>query len=139
MTFPTLFMGIGNIIGMPLALAVGRRPVFLLSCIVLVIACILCATQKSYEWHLAARMILGLAAGQSEALCPLMVQETFYLHERGKYQMIFSAAGNIITTIFTLITSYIAKGIGASQRSRSESLEHRPSAPMVIPESICQL
>ncbi|KAJ4540460.1 hypothetical protein HRR83_007758 [Exophiala dermatitidis] len=113
MTYPTLFMGIGNVIGMPLALAIGRRPVFLLSSTVLVIACILCATQKSYEWHLTARMILGLAAGQSEALCPLMVQETFFLHERGKYQMIFSAVGNIITTIFTLITSYIAKGIGA--------------------------
>ncbi|KAL2409302.1 hypothetical protein ABEF95_005955 [Exophiala dermatitidis] len=84
MTYPTLFMGIGNVIGMPLALAIGRRPVFLLSSTVL-----------------------------SEALCPLMVQETFFLHERGKYQMIFSAVGNIITTIFTLITSYIAKGIGA--------------------------
>ena len=113
MTFPTLFMGIGNIIGMPLALAIGRRPVFLLSSAVLVISCILCATQKSYEWHLAARMVLGLAAGQSEALCPLMVQETFYLHERGKYQMIFTAAGNILTTAFTIVTSYIAKGIGA--------------------------
>lgn len=114
MTYPTLFMGIGNIIGMPLALAVGRRPIFLASSVVLVIASILCATQKSYEWHSAARMILGLAAGQSEALCPLMVQETFYLHERGKYQMIFTAAGNILTTIFILLTSYIAKGIGAA-------------------------
>ncbi|KAJ9144493.1 Major facilitator superfamily transporter [Pleurostoma richardsiae] len=113
MTYPTLFMGIGNIFGMPLALAVGRRPVFLVSSVVLVVACILCATQKSYEWHLASRMILGLAAGQSEALCPLMVQETFFLHERGKYQMIFSAAGNILTTIFTLLTSYIGKGIGS--------------------------
>ena len=112
MTFPTLFMGIGNLIGMPLALAIGRRPVFLLSCLVLVLACILCATQKTYEWHLAARMILGLAAGQSEALCPLMVQESFFLHERAKYQMIFTAFSNIMTTIFSLLTSYIGKGIG---------------------------
>jgi predicted MFS family arabinose efflux permease len=73
MTFPTLFMGIGNIIGMPLALAIGRRLVFLLSSVVLVISGILCATQKSYEWHLGARMLLGIAAGQSEDLCPLMV------------------------------------------------------------------
>ncbi|CAI4215903.1 unnamed protein product [Parascedosporium putredinis] len=113
MTYPTLFMGIGNIIAMPIALAVGRRPVFLVSCIVLVLSCALCATQQSYEWHLAARMVLGLAAGQSEALCPLIIQESFFLHERGKYQMIFTAAGNILTTIFTLLTSYIGAAIGA--------------------------
>lgn len=106
-------MGIGNIIGMPLALAIGRRPVFLGSCVLLALATILCATQKNYEWHLAGRMILGLAAGQSEALCPLIIQEIFFLHERGKYQMIFTAFGNFLTTIFSLLTSYIGKGIGA--------------------------
>ncbi|CAK7219757.1 hypothetical protein SBRCBS47491_003958 [Sporothrix bragantina] len=113
MTYPTLFMGLGNLIGMPLALAVGRRPVYLGSCIVMVVASVLCATQKNYEWHLAARMVLGLAAGQSEALCPLMVQETFFLHERAKYQMIFSAIGNILTTVLVLMASYIAARIGA--------------------------
>jgi len=70
---PSLFMGIGNVISMPLALAVGRRPVFLVSCIVQVVSLILCATNQSYAWHFAARCILGLAAGQSEALCPLMI------------------------------------------------------------------
>ncbi len=58
-------------------------------------------------------MVLGLAAGQSEALCPLIVQESFFLHERGKYQMIFTAVGNILTTILTLLTSYIGTAIGS--------------------------
>ena len=66
-------MGIGNIISMPTALAIGRRPVFLASCIVQVVALILCATNNGYAWHFAARCILGLAAGQSEALCPLII------------------------------------------------------------------
>ncbi|RAK80590.1 MFS transporter [Aspergillus fijiensis CBS 313.89] len=35
MTYPTLFMGIGNLIAMPLAMAVGRRPIFLASALVL--------------------------------------------------------------------------------------------------------
>lgn len=114
MTYPSLFMGLGNLVGMPLALAVGRRPVYLGSCIVMLVASVLCVTQKSYPWHLGARMVLGLAAGQSEALCPLMVQESFFLHERARYQMIFSAAGNILTTVLVLLTSYIAASIGAS-------------------------
>lgn len=70
---PSLFMGIGNMISMPLALAVGRRPVFLGSCVIQVVSLILCATNQGYAWHFAARCILGLAAGQSEALCPLMI------------------------------------------------------------------
>lgn len=75
MTYPSLFMGIGNIVGMPLALALGRRPVYLAATALMLISCILCATAKTYEWHLGARMVLGLVAGQSEALAPLMVQE----------------------------------------------------------------
>ena len=74
MTYPTLFMGIGNLIGMPIALAVGRRIVLLSSTILLIVATILCAFADTYEWHLGARMVLGLAAGQSEALVPMIVQ-----------------------------------------------------------------
>ena len=59
MTFPTLFMGIGNLIGMPLALAIGRRPVFLFSTLILVLSGGLCAGQQSYTWHLAARCVMG--------------------------------------------------------------------------------
>lgn len=74
MTYPSLFMGIGNLIGMPFAIGIGRRVVFLASTAILVVTAILCAFAKSYEWHLAARMAMGLAAGQSEALVPLMTQ-----------------------------------------------------------------
>jgi predicted MFS family arabinose efflux permease len=59
---------------MPFALGVGRRIVILSSCVILVVGSILCATAKSYEWHLAARCVVGLAAGQSEALVPMITQ-----------------------------------------------------------------
>lgn len=97
-----------------LALAIGRRPVFLASTLILVLSGGLCAGQQSYTWHLAARCIMGLAAGQSEALCPLMVQETFFLHERGRTQMYFTVISNILTSVLTLLTSYIAASIGVS-------------------------
>ena len=59
---------------MPFALGVGRRVIILTSTIVLVIGAVLCATAKTYEVHLAARCIVGLAAGQSEALVPMITQ-----------------------------------------------------------------
>ncbi|KAL3419174.1 major facilitator superfamily transporter [Phlyctema vagabunda] len=112
LTFPSLFMGIGNMISMPLALAVGRRPVFLGSCVILVLSLVLCATNQGYTWHFAARCILGLAAGQSEALCPLMISEVFFLHERAQYQQLFSSFQTIISGTLIILTSYIATSIG---------------------------
>jgi MFS family permease len=66
--------GLGNLIGMPLAIAVGRRSVMLTATLVLMIGSILCGLAKTLEWHLAARMILGLAAGQAESVAPLIIQ-----------------------------------------------------------------
>lgn len=74
MTYPSMFMGIGCFFGTPLALAIGRRPVFLGSLLLLIGSAVLAAFAKTYEWHLGARMLLGLAAGQSEALVPMMIQ-----------------------------------------------------------------
>ncbi|KAH8679505.1 major facilitator superfamily transporter [Tricladium varicosporioides] len=112
MTFPSLFMGIGNMISMPIALAIGRRPVFLASCIVQVASLVLCATNQGYVWHFASRCILGLAAGQSEALCPLMISEVFFLHERARYQQLFSSIQTMISGTLVILTSYIAATIG---------------------------
>lgn len=76
---------------MPLAIGVGRRVVLLGSALILVLGAALCACAKNYEWHLATRMILGLAAGQSEALVPMITQVCvcskiseifFFLNER---------------------------------------------------------
>ncbi|KAJ9657924.1 hypothetical protein H2198_004007 [Neophaeococcomyces mojaviensis] len=108
MTYPSLFMGIGNLIGMPLAVAVGRRSVMLGSTIILVVSAILCSTAKNYEWHLAARSVLGLAAGQSEALVPLIVQEIYFLHERSKGLMVQQTIQVILTAIWVLFASPIA-------------------------------
>lgn len=74
MTYPTLFMGIGNLIAMPIAMAVGRRPVFLTSILLLTVGAVWCAASQSLGSHTAGRDILALAAGQSEALCPLIIQ-----------------------------------------------------------------
>jgi len=87
MTYPTLFMGIGNLIAMPMAMAVGRRPVFIASALILVIGSVWCAASTSLESHIAGRDILSLAAGQSEALCPLIIQvrtEIFHFPSLGQ-------------------------------------------------------
>ncbi|EGP86983.1 uncharacterized protein MYCGRDRAFT_43925 [Zymoseptoria tritici IPO323] len=112
MTYPSMFMGIGNLILMPIAMSIGRRPVYLFSCALLVVSGIGAAYVKNYNQHLAVRMILGLAAGQSEALVPMMIQEVHFLHERSTFLMWQSAGQTIVTAVFSVFASPIAGAIG---------------------------
>ncbi|RDW69865.1 putative synaptic vesicle transporter SVOP-2 [Coleophoma cylindrospora] len=112
MTYPTLFMGIGNLIAMPVAMAVGRRPVFLGSALVLMIGSIWCATSTSLSSHIAGRDILSMAAGQSEALCPLIIQEIHFLHEKSAMLAWFSAIQSMGTAALLISTPYLVQSFG---------------------------
>ncbi|KAI8668602.1 hypothetical protein NCS57_00671900 [Fusarium keratoplasticum] len=114
LTYPTLFMGIGNLFSMPLAMAVGRRPVFLFSLVLLVASGIWCACTKSLNSHIAGRDIFSMAAGQSEALAPLIVQEIHFLHEHGIKLAYFVGVQTTVTATLFTATTYIVPGIGLS-------------------------
>lgn len=108
---PTRNRAIGNLIGMPIAIGIGRRSVLLGSSVVLVVAAALCAAAKSYEWQLGCHLILGLAAGQSETSVPLITQDIFFLHERGRGLMLQQAIQNVMSTVWVLFASPIAGAI----------------------------
>lgn len=112
MTYPSAFMGVGCLIGMPLALAVGRRPVYLGSFGVLITGAFLAAYAKDYNWHLGARMVLGLAAGQSEALVPMMIQEIHFMHERSTFLMWQVATQTVLSAALSICASPLAGAIG---------------------------
>ncbi|TKY87857.1 hypothetical protein EX895_003438 [Sporisorium graminicola] len=117
LSLPNLTMGIGNLIGMPLAVAVGRRSVFLGATAIMCISIALCASAGTsgshYNLHLGARLLLGLSAGQSEALVPMITQEIVFLHERARFLMIQQTIQVIACAIFILFASPIAGAIGA--------------------------
>ncbi|KAJ9480427.1 Protein HOL1 [Pseudozyma hubeiensis] len=116
LSLPNLTMGIGNLIGMPLAVAVGRRSVFLVATAIMCISIGLCAgagiAGAHYNWHLGARLLLGLSAGQSEALVPMITQEICFLHERARFLMVQQTIQVIACAIFILFASPIAGAIG---------------------------
>lgn len=117
MTLPlTLPRGIGNLIGMPIAIAVGRRSVLLVAIALMCASIGLCAgagtAAENYDWHLWSRMLLGVAAGQSEALVPMVTQEIFFLHERARFLMIQQTIQTIAVAVFVLFASPIASAIG---------------------------
>ncbi|KAL5115153.1 hypothetical protein ACEQ8H_006989 [Pleosporales sp. CAS-2024a] len=112
MTYPSMFMGIGCLVCMPLALAIGRRPVYLGALVILIAGAVLAAQARDYNWHLGARMMLGFAAGQSEALVPMMIQEIHFMHERSTFLMWQSAIQTVLSAALTIAASPLAGAIG---------------------------
>ncbi|KAJ5693412.1 hypothetical protein N7462_002835 [Penicillium macrosclerotiorum] len=112
LTYPTLFMGVGNLIAMPWAYTAGRRPVFLFSMALLIAAGIWCQCSTSLSSHIAGRDIMSLAAGQSEALSPMIVQEIFFLHERGRKIAWFIFIQNIASGVFFVVSTYMVNAWG---------------------------
>ena len=108
LTFPSLFVGFGNFLILPMSLAFGRRPTFIVCVICLLAATIGSATQNSFEAHLATRIIQGLATGATESLLPLMLTDISFLHERSKIFGWYWATQNLFSSALSLASSYEA-------------------------------
>ncbi|KAK3677675.1 hypothetical protein LTR78_002525 [Recurvomyces mirabilis] len=105
-------MGIGNLMAMPLALTIGRRPIFLFTLVVLIAGGIWCACSKDLGSHIAGRAVMALAAGQSEALAPMIVQEIFFLHERGRKLSWFIFIETVTQGTFFIVSTYMVSAWG---------------------------
>ena len=116
LSLPNLTMGIGNLIAMPIAIAVGRRCVLLFTAASMCAMIALCAAAGTsgdhYTWHLWGRMLVGVAAGQSEALVPMITQEIFFLHERARYITVQAAVQKISCAVLVIFASPIAGAVG---------------------------
>ncbi|KAJ6104018.1 hypothetical protein N7523_010338 [Penicillium sp. IBT 18751x] len=111
-TFPSLFVGIGNYLILPLGLVYGRRPAAIISIIVLLVATIGCAVSQTFEQHLGLRILQGLATGATESLLPLMLSEVTFVHQRGMVFGLYWATQNVVTSCLNLASSYEAAVLG---------------------------
>ena len=82
-TTTALMQGVGMLFWMPLILKFGRRPIYVTSFALYTITAIWAGVAKTYGNELAARIIMGIAAGSGECLAPLTIADIFFLHERG--------------------------------------------------------
>jgi len=83
-TIPLLANGVVSYLMIPLSIAVGRRPVLLLSCAAAWAGGIWAGLSSSLRAHIVARAIMGLGAGAVEALIPLIIQDIVFIHQRNK-------------------------------------------------------
>ncbi|KAK3906044.1 hypothetical protein C8A05DRAFT_41108 [Staphylotrichum tortipilum] len=82
--YPNLVFGFGNFILIPLYRKIGRRPVMLLSLVFYAAGVIGAAEASTYSGLMGARIVHSFGSGVCEALPVQLVNDIFFLHERGK-------------------------------------------------------
>ncbi|WYZ39290.1 hypothetical protein EsH8_III_001204 [Colletotrichum jinshuiense] len=79
---PLLVNGLSSYLLVPLSIAIGRRPVLLLSGFLAWTGGLWASFSRSLGSHLAARCFQGFGAGAVEALIPLIIQDMMFIHQR---------------------------------------------------------
>lgn len=85
--FNVLVLGLGNILWVPLANVFGRRPVLVLSTVVLSAASACGMHFDGFLATLLVRIFQGLGSSASETVVPAVVGDLFFVHERGAWMV----------------------------------------------------
>ncbi|KXJ86559.1 major facilitator superfamily domain-containing protein [Microdochium bolleyi] len=110
--FIFLLAGWGNLVWQPLALSIGRRPVFLLS----MLGCFAITEWTAYidnfpQWA-AARVLYGFMVAPVEVLPEISIPDTYFAHERGAYVGYYSLILNGSNFIAPLCAGFMNDAIG---------------------------
>ncbi|KAI5358022.1 Putative major facilitator superfamily, MFS transporter superfamily [Septoria linicola] len=106
-TYPSLVMACGAFVILPLSMVFGRRPVFLLCTLLLLGTTIGAGVSKSFETHMAMRILQGFATGATESVLPLIITDISFLDERGLWFGVYWGTQNLINAVFTISVSYL--------------------------------
>ncbi|KAK0667314.1 putative transporter in the major facilitator superfamily [Cercophora samala] len=109
--WPILVLGVFNFFWVPLANYFGKRPVFVVSCGLLFASFIWGALAKSFESLLWSNVVGAFAGSSTEALGAAMVNDLFFVHERGGKMgvyMNFISGGN---TVGPLVCGFVVTGL----------------------------
>ncbi|PGH06685.1 hypothetical protein AJ79_06469 [Helicocarpus griseus UAMH5409] len=110
--FLILFTGFGTFFTAAAASIWGKRPVFVISTLMLLVTCIWGYFSKSFESLCAMRAIQGLASAPLETLVTSTVSDIFFVHQRGQKLAIWGLTANSGVLLGQVISGYIIQNLG---------------------------
>lgn len=106
-SLPVLMIGLSNLAMIPVATAVGRRPVVLACGILAVGGCVWSGNSKSLDSHLAARCLQAIGAGTVESLIPFIINDLTFSHQRNTWMSFVFATQGVIIVGLGFATPYV--------------------------------
>ena len=118
-------IAVGSLVFNTLAVKIGKRPVYLLTSVGLIVTSFWGAGATSFASLVAARTVGGLCMAPMEALVPASIADIWFIHERGYRTAIFNLGVlggiNLASPIGEIIPSSIfPRGSGKKGSSRGE-------------------
>ncbi|KEF51967.1 uncharacterized protein A1O9_11957 [Exophiala aquamarina CBS 119918] len=110
LVWPVLSAGLCNFFWVPFAEYLGRRPVFLVGSLGLFVCEVWSATSASFNSLLASRVVGAFMGSCTEAMGALIVNDLFFLHERGSKMGVYIIALYFGNSMGPLITGFIVQG-----------------------------
>ena len=106
--------GVATTIWMPFAIKYGRRPVYLLSTLLMVVACVWLgiASTKSYTPFLIGRAFLGIFEAPIESIVPSTITDIFFLHDRGAKVSMYGLSVLGGNELGPMLSAFIIQTIG---------------------------
>ena len=105
--WPILVLGVFNLLWVPMANFIGKRPVFVFASLLLCVCYLWGALAQSFESLLWSNIIAAFAGSSTEALGAAIVSDIYYLHERGNVMGIYMNAISGGNTIGPLICGFV--------------------------------
>ncbi|KMP04029.1 membrane transporter [Coccidioides immitis H538.4] len=78
-----LFLGIGCVCLQPIAMKIGRRPVYIVGTVLNFAGCILGAFQNRVEMYFGVSILTGFGAAPVDSLVQVTTADIFFAHEKG--------------------------------------------------------
>jgi MFS family permease len=107
--FNVFLFGVGNIFWVPLMRVVGKRPVYLISMLLLCMINVWSSRASSYNELLASRIVSGFAAAAADATVPAVVADMVAVKDRGHYMMFFHLAMTAGLFLGPMISAFLVQ------------------------------
>lgn len=100
-------LGIGSVIMSPTAILFGKRPVYLGTSILFILASVWCALSPDFPSLIVARIVQGISVSPVECLPSATIAEIFFLHERayrlGVYTLLLLGGKNLVPLVSAVV------------------------------------
>lgn len=106
-SLPVLVIGLSNLVLVPMAISVGRRPVVLVTGVIAILGAVWAGASRSLPSHLLARCVQAVGAGTVESLIPFILQDMVFVHQRNSWISAIFAAQGIIIIVLGIAAPYM--------------------------------